>query len=531
MSFSSTITITGSTNITNFDIYQCPTSGCTGCVAITGSTGENVSRTKLLTGHTVSVDQGFRYIKLVADTTTCNNSICMPVIGIPTFTPTPTPSFTPTPTPTPTATNAPVSTSTPIPPTSTPIPGATSTPIPPTSTPLPPTSTPIPPTSTPLPPTSTPVPLPGCGDTITGTYALSGSTVQTYSLDLSSATNGATISVHYTANSRPDKFTILGGGSSVAISDWAGSDTGYVGPWTGNPIDGDGDGYISFTYNSSLSYQLRVDVGNANPDNILDDSWSVTFSCLGVATSTPIPTSAPLYGYFRSLGKSSLSGFCLSPGYVTTAMWYSTGTTFSNAIAYTTVYSDTNYTPFDGGVLWYAVTQDDTFNTLTGGQFNAIQIDSDGTILSTALYNCSSGGGGCPTPDMLMMIDGGWIKAGDLNIGDMVYTQHELTKEWGNYRIDSMSFEIQPVLNVMIGDKTLKVSDSHKFLIENGEYVSISDISIGDNIQTIDGLKELISKENIGNNEVVRFEIEDAHTYVVEGVISHNKAPIDGGLT
>ena len=132
MSFSSTITITGSTNITNFDIYQCPTSGCTGCVPITGSTGENVSRHKLLTGHTVNVDQGYRYVKLVADTETCNNSICMEVFGMPTFTPTPTPTFTPTPTPTPTFTP----TATPIP-TSTPTPTATNIP---TVTPTPTTN-------------------------------------------------------------------------------------------------------------------------------------------------------------------------------------------------------------------------------------------------------------------------------------------------------------------------------------------------------------------------------------------------------
>jgi hypothetical protein len=156
MAFSSTITITGSTNITNFDIFQCPTSGCTGCVAITGSTGENVSRMKLLTGHTVTVSQGYRYIKLVADTATCNNSICMEVVGIPTFTPTPTPTRTPTPTPTPTTvgpTSTPTPTATPLGPTSTP------TPTPTIGTPTPtPTST-----NTPTPtPTSTPTPTPNC---------------------------------------------------------------------------------------------------------------------------------------------------------------------------------------------------------------------------------------------------------------------------------------------------------------------------------------------------------------------------------
>lgn len=293
MSFSSTITITGSTNITNFDIYQCPTSGCTGCVAITGSTGENVSRTKLLTGHTVSIDQGFRYVKLVADTTTCNNSICMEVIGIPTYTPTPTPSFTPTPT----ATNVPSSTNTPTPTATNVPPGSTNTPTPtatnvPTNTPTPTPTATAGPTNTPTP---TSIPLPGCGDTINGTYAPSGSTIQTYSLDLSEATNGATISVHYTANSRPDKFNIYEDGFYLTGSTWAGSDTDYMGPWTGNPIDGDGDGYFTFVYNSSKPYQLKVDVGNANPTNILEDSWSVTFSCLGVATSTPTPSPTPNY--------------------------------------------------------------------------------------------------------------------------------------------------------------------------------------------------------------------------------------------
>jgi hypothetical protein len=298
MAFSSTITITGSTNITNFDIFQCPTSGCTGCVAITGSTGENVSRMKLLTGHTVSVDQGYRYIKLVADTATCNNSICMEVVGIPTFTPTPTPTRTPTPTPTPTTvgpTSTPTPTSTPVGPTSTP----TSTPVGPTPTPTStntPTPTPTPTrTSTPTPTgtsTPTPTPLPGCSSTIIGSYTGSSYTLITHSLSFAGATNGGLITVHYTANTRPNRFNIYGGGNLIVSSLWAGSDTNYTGPWTGNPIDTDGDGYISFVYNSSLSYELKVDVGGSNPDNALDDSYSVTFSCTG---PTPTPTATPSY--------------------------------------------------------------------------------------------------------------------------------------------------------------------------------------------------------------------------------------------
>ena len=91
-----------------------------------------------------------------------------------------------------------------------------------------------------------------------------------------------------------------------------------------------------------------------------------------------------------------MDALCIELGYKTTAPWYSNSSTLSAAIGYNTVYSDTNYTVFDGGNLWYAVTTDDGFNTATGGQFNAIQIGVDGIIQSTGLKNCSSpnNGGG-----------------------------------------------------------------------------------------------------------------------------------------
>ena len=89
-----------------------------------------------------------------------------------------------------------------------------------------------------------------------------------------------------------------------------------------------------------------------------------------------------------------------------------------------------------------------------------------------------------------------------------------------------MEIQNQPRVKVIIGDKELKVSNSHKFLTEFGEYSSIEDINLGDKLQTINGLEELISKENIGVGEVIKFEINDAHTYIVEGVISHNKQPV-----
>jgi hypothetical protein len=187
--------------------------------------------------------------------------------------------FTPTPTPT-----------------ATPTPGPTATP---TATP---TNTPTGPTVTPTP---TATPLPGCSSTVSGTYALGDFTVQTTYLDLSSAINGNDISVHYTANDRPDRFNIYDNSNNLVISSgWVGADNTYGGPWgsAGSLVDVDGDGYMSFTYNNTKTYRLTVDVGPWNPDNQLSDSWSVTFTCLGAPSPTPTPISTLKYIVKKCVG-------------------------------------------------------------------------------------------------------------------------------------------------------------------------------------------------------------------------------------
>lgn len=138
-------------------------------------------------------------------------------------------------------------------------------------------------------PTATPsVALPGCGDTISDSYTPSGNTIQTHYLDLTDAANGDTITLHYTANERPDRFNIYDDSNNLIVnSGWVGSDNTYAGPWgtAGSLVDADGDGYMNFTYNSSKTYKLTVDVGPANPSNILSDGWTVTIAC----TSPPPP--------------------------------------------------------------------------------------------------------------------------------------------------------------------------------------------------------------------------------------------------
>jgi hypothetical protein len=74
-----------------------------------------------------------------------------------------------------------------------------------------------------------------------------------------------------------------------------------------------------------------------------------------------------------------------------------------------------------------------------------------------------------------------------------------------------------------MGGKILTVSDTHKFLLSSGDYVSVSEIEIGTEIKTMNGTSILESVYAIGNGEVLKIEIGEAHTYVIDGVISHNK--------
>ena len=152
------------------------------------------------------------------------------------------------------------------------------------------------------------------------------------------------------------------------------------------------------------------------------------------------------------------------------------------------------------------------------------------TTSSTSGGGGGGGGGGCPTPDMPIMIDHDmWMRAGDLRVGTQIYTLHEKTNEWGYYKISHAEILIQPVVRVTIGNRTVTVSDTHRFLTADNKYVTITNIKIGTEIKTIDGNIALLSVDRIDRREIVKIEVEEAHTYVVNGMISHNNkiAPIE----
>jgi hypothetical protein len=134
------------------------------------------------------------------------------------------------------------------------------------------------------------------------------------------------------------------------------------------------------------------------------------------------------------------------------------------------------------------------------------------------------GSGLCPTPDMPILIaPNTWVMAGDLKVGDYVYTKHETTGEWGSYQVTSANPGTNTVSRTIIGGQELKVSSNHKFLTETMGFVALSELWVGAKVQTVDGIAEIESIESIGIMEVIQIEVDQAHTYVIGEVVSHNR--------
>ena len=164
----------------------------------------------------------------------------------------------------------------------------------------------------------------------------------------------------------------------------------------------------------------------------------------------------------------------------------------------------------------------------------------------------------CPDPDMkILMSDGSQKRAGDLVIGDLVKTYHEKdlekaselahkkalvlasggTEEYsqlreqlessyakatlGEYKVEFVDIikDVEKIKLTFDGSEII-CSLSHKFYVNNS-WKEARELKVGDEVSD----KKLLSKESVENGDVVFITIEDAHTYICEGLLSHNKSP------
>jgi hypothetical protein len=134
-------------------------------------------------------------------------------------------------------------------------------------------------------------------------------------------------------------------------------------------------------------------------------------------------------------------------------------------------------------------------------------------------------GSGCPAPWMrILLSDGTYIPAGQLQKGMYVKTKHEHTLEEGNYRVSSVTIELQPRVEIIFDHVNFVCSTTHKFY-HNNDWLEAQDVKYGD---VISG-KQVKEVKALPVDEVVRITVEDAHTYICEELFSHNKYTTGGG--
>jgi hypothetical protein len=121
------------------------------------------------------------------------------------------------------------------------------------------------------------------------------------------------------------------------------------------------------------------------------------------------------------------------------------------------------------------------------------------------------------------------VPAGSLLVGDYIYTAHETTRVYGYYKVLHAEIVEQPKLRFTFEDgSNIIVSTTHRFLISNNTWDSAFNLVTNDSVEGINGDKIITDITPVGLGPVVKFEIEDAHTYISAGIISHNVKNTDG---
>jgi hypothetical protein len=129
----------------------------------------------------------------------------------------------------------------------------------------------------------------------------------------------------------------------------------------------------------------------------------------------------------------------------------------------------------------------------------------------------------CPSPETpILLANGSEIPAGDLHPGMWVRTMHEHTGHWGDYPVTSVRIVKDKRISIDLGNKKFVCSPTHKFSTGDG-WRDASEYSVGDVLQryTVRGITPL------EDGDVVAITVDDAHTYVSDGLLSHNKTPIE----
>jgi hypothetical protein len=127
----------------------------------------------------------------------------------------------------------------------------------------------------------------------------------------------------------------------------------------------------------------------------------------------------------------------------------------------------------------------------------------------------------------ILLSDKSQKPAGELQVGDEVRTAHEKDFTIGNYKVTRVEIVDSPIVKVNFEGKSITCSPSHKFYSETDDtWTSAKDLKEDDRVSLEDGEITFVSRQQMPDGKVVSITVDDAHTYICEGFLSHNKTPI-----
>lgn len=140
-----------------------------------------------------------------------------------------------------------------------------------------------------------------------------------------------------------------------------------------------------------------------------------------------------------------------------------------------------------------------------------------------------AGGGFCPAPwTKITMEDGSLLAAGALVIGLKVRTQHEHTLERGVFEVTALTRHVDDRMRVAFEDgRELHVTAGHRVYVTGAGWTNADALLPGDEVAG-DRPGVVAGVEAAGRGDVIRITIGDAHTYMTEGLLSHNAKPVPG---
>lgn len=137
-------------------------------------------------------------------------------------------------------------------------------------------------------------------------------------------------------------------------------------------------------------------------------------------------------------------------------------------------------------------------------------------------------GGYCPAPWInILLANGSTVKAGDIKPGMEVYTRHETTNEWGSYPVSAVEMSEDTRWEVLLEDGRSFVGSSNHRVHTGNDWTEINALKAGDKLVQPEGVGIVKSSTKLDHGPVVKITVEDAHTYISEGFLSHNVKKID----